>query len=366
MTIPNINSLYSTLNLNKNCLMKWLQHIGVKKIGFNLSSLFRLVFKMFPKYHQQLTLDPNLKCPEVYDYINSFLLEFLFAGFDIITVTDGKPFPYNIKYNEIINQKLLARDIEDWANAYIIDPIQHSHFINYADEPVISIMAPFEADLQLVYMMHQNMIDIIISDNNELLFFDLKHIVFLSQNSFDYYSHLMSEQYVNKLELMDPIRAFVIPCLLGNNYFEGIPGHTPQMALKLANQIMIPLTKDNKVDWYQYFINIYNSLDQSLIQKYTLASFNMDYYKSHIIKQFVKLFNIYYYYPIYNFKSEELQLMDLSYDTLPSHLKELDYSPLLKKSLKNQWIDISNGFIHPLTLEPYDSEIYRLKLKYNF
>ena len=239
MTIPNITSLYSTLNLNKNCLIKYLQCIGVKKIGFNMSSLFRLTFKMFPDYHHQLTLEPSLKCPEVYKYINWFLLEFLSAGFDVISVSDGKPFPYNIKYDDIMNQKLLAREVEDWSNAYIIDPIQHSHFIKFADSPISHhlVMAPFEADLQLVYMMRQNMIDIIVSDNNELLFFDLTHIVFVSLNGFDYYSHLLSEQHVNKLELMDPIRAFVIPCLLGNNYFEGIPGHTPQMALKLANQL---------------------------------------------------------------------------------------------------------------------------------
>lgn len=339
---------------------------GKMRIGVDMYVLLHWAFSKHPEYHKDLTYHPDIKCNKVYQDVKEFLVGFIKEGFQLYLVYDGRTAPFKLAELDRENKRERAREAKKWNEAYNVEPTQ-AHYMWITMEKCVNelkqefkelqiflfqLVAPFEADGQLARLNLENYIDIVLTCDSDLIFYGVDHILFKTREGLKYYSKKYIEEKGDTLDMMIKERQLVVSCLVGNDYTKGVKGYGIKKSMLIAKNVEIPFNEEHKIKWHRYFMNIYDSLDQKIINRCTLASYEKEGYKRHVIKQLGITLSVYWFYPYYDLVERKVIIPNSSEEDLTS-INLLNFEEYIKVVKPEQWTLIAEGRINPNTLEYY-------------
>lgn len=193
----------------------------------------------------------------------NFLRKIQDLGYDAYVVFDGNTMKVKSKTNEK-RALLRKRALQDgkWEQAFSVTSLHMAYIIRELDQLGFKyIVAPFEADPQLVYLEKIGLADVIYTVDSDVIAYGCKLAILGDDNTYInvYRSTLDNGEYVTVLSDIIPsdyskqyLRRYrktidtfsvyqvqLIAILLGCDYFKGIYGIGPMRALPIASQAAI-------------------------------------------------------------------------------------------------------------------------------
>lgn len=338
---------------------------GKMRIGVDMYVLLHWAFAKHDEYHKILVEDPDYKCDKVYEDVKNYLVDFIKEGFELFLIYDGRTAPFKLAELDRESKRERAKELENWSEAYNIEPIQAHYMWDVMEECandlkqkfkelqvfLFQFVAPFEADGHLASLSLAGCIDIVLTCDSDLIFYGVENILFKTKNGLRYYSRKHIEDRGDTLDMMCRARQLVVACLVGNDYTKGVRGYGIKKSMALAKNVEIPYDGQT-INWHRFFLNVYEALDQKIINRYTLASFDRAGYKRHVINQLGLVFSIYWLYPYYNPVQKKVMIPDLRGENVTG-VKLLDFQGYINAVTPEQWVLIANGKIDPNTFIKY-------------
>lgn len=185
---------------------------------------------------------PGLYCKELYEKIKNWLINFINQGFDLFLVYDGNKMKYKITEEDRANYRLGAYLRGDMIAAVEIVPEQMYNLQHYiADLNLPFIVAPFEADAELAYLFKQNKVDMVLTNDSDLIIYGVTRIIYIkpSKSALDWYEHVkIDEKKVPKSINELPLEwLWMFGYFVGCDYFRGVKGIGPQKAFAMITRL---------------------------------------------------------------------------------------------------------------------------------
>lgn len=259
MGIPNFLSVADLQTLNLDVLNN-LKNRGFTKIGFDGYVLLHQ-FLCVDNIAERLVNNPNAKIDYIYENIIKKIKLFEPMGFSSFVVFDGNKMNY--KKTEKNREELRRKAFEKGNYAYAVDitPIQAYYLKEYLDrENIPSLVAPFEADVQLAYLSKIGMIDIVYTNDTDLIVYGTKRIIFQRpKTELQYYesrepefkgTDKIIEQKVKKINDLVRERLIIYALMVGCDYFKGIKLYGIKKSLPIIQTIEMDMNiETHEVDW---------------------------------------------------------------------------------------------------------------------
>lgn len=134
------------------------------------------------------------------NYVNKYIKELLALGCHVVMVFDGRPLPAKKSTNddrreqrekrkehaELLLAKGMEREARDtyrMATSISADIVEKTiqHFRSFSNVDIV--VAPYEADAQLAYLMQANLVDAVITEDSDLIVFGCEKIYFKWQSA---------------------------------------------------------------------------------------------------------------------------------------------------------------------------------------
>ena len=209
---------------------------------------------------KQLVDDPCAFIEEYYENIRFYLNSFVQKGFEPYLVYDGNKMNFKVTEEDRAQNRLKAFLQQNWVSAVEIVPEQMFNFHHYLklhpihkDEKPLDIpyiVAPFEADAQLTYLVKTGKVQSVLTNDSDLIVYGVKHILMIRQNNLFRYDMEEPEkdEKVTVVNQIDRRKLWLFGYLIGCDYFKGIPKIGIVKAFKIIETL--PLIEDGtQVDW---------------------------------------------------------------------------------------------------------------------
>lgn len=261
-----------------------------------------------------LVNDPKLYCQALYEKIKNWLINFINQGFDLYLVYDGNKMNFKITEEDRANARLAAYIKGDMIAAVEVVPEQMYNLQHYiADLNLPFIVAPFEADAQLAYLFKRNKVDMVLTNDSDLIVYGVTRIIYIkpSKTALDWYEH----KHIDEKETAKTINELPLEWLwlfgyfVGCDYFRGVKGIGPQKAFAMISRLTREMTTD------EAFTAINKSPEMKKIIQKTPAICELEYKK-----KFDNVRYVYTHQPI--IVPDTYELRYLTNEEIPTEKKE--------------------------------------------
>lgn len=236
-------------------LIQTLKERGIKRIGVDMYVIFYR-FAIDVDIAATLVNEPKTYIKHYYERILTFLKKFLNERFELYLVYEGSKMKYKIVDEERQKRREAARQSGNYISALRIDPEQVNNFEKYIEQYNIpSIISAHEADAQLAYMYRQGLIDCVLTNDSDLIVYQVSKIIYIRPDGLKFYESL--EVGSDKPTCMNEVpkeHLFLFGYLIGCDYFKGVPGIGYKKAFELIKD-----TKRGMND-EEMFEDIYNRI----------------------------------------------------------------------------------------------------------
>ena len=218
-------------------VIKRLQEQGIRKIGVDMYVIFYR-FAIDVDIAATLVNEPKAYIKHYYEKMFNFLKKFLEQGFELYLVYEGSKMKYKIVDEERQKRREAARQSGNYISALKIDPQQVENFELYIkDYKIPSIVSAHEADAQLAYMYRQGLIDCVLTNDSDLIVYQVSRIIYIRPDGLKLYESL--EVGSDKPTCMNEVpkeHLFLFGYLIGCDYFKGVPGIGYKKAFELIKE----------------------------------------------------------------------------------------------------------------------------------
>lgn len=189
-----------------------------------------------------LVNEPTVFCQPLYEKIKNWLIDFINQGFELFLVYDGNKMNYKITEDDRAKARISALMRNDMIGAVEIVPEQMYNLQHYlSDLNLPYIVAPFEADAELTYLFNKNIVDMVLTNDSDLIVYGVTRIIYIkpTKMELDWYEHVEIDdekraQIVNEIPLE---YLWIFGYLIGCDYCRGVKGIGPQKALSIILQL---------------------------------------------------------------------------------------------------------------------------------
>lgn len=273
---------------------------GKSHMGVDMYVIMHWAFSRHPEYHQALVTTPGIDVHDIYVDIKSELVNLIHYGFSLLLVYDGKTSPFKkVEYDrETKRQNAAAR--QQWANAFDIIPYQAWKVWNFLkDMPnTQQFVAPFEADPQLAYFYHKKIIDVVLTCDSDLIFYQVNDIILRHRGTVKYYHRTILDDDSISLESIPFPKNLIFPMIIGNDYSKGVPNHGYVKCLPMIKNTVINFPH---CDWKEFFNTLLSQTKPTKI----LAEKWQDY----CFNEWNQIIGIYTAYPVFDTVEENKIIM---------------------------------------------------------
>lgn len=218
-------------------VIKRLQEQGIRKIGVDMYVIFYR-FAIDVDIATTLVNEPKAYIKHYYEKMFNFLKKFLEQGFELYLVYEGSKMKYKIVDEERQKRREAAKQSGNYISALKIDPQQVENFELYIkDYKIPSIVSAHEADAQLAYMYRQGLIDCVLTNDSDLIVYQVSKIIYIRPDGLKLYESL--EVGSDKPTCMNEVpkeHLFLFGYLIGCDYFKGVPGIGYKKAFDLIKE----------------------------------------------------------------------------------------------------------------------------------
>lgn len=218
-------------------VIKRLQEQGIRKIGVDMYVIFYR-FAIDVDIAATLVNEPKAYIKHYYEKMFNFLKKFLEQGFELYLVYEGSKMKYKIVDEERQKRREAAKQSGNYISALKIDPQQVENFELYIkDYKIPSIVSAHEADAQLAYMYRQGLIDCVLTNDSDLIVYQVSRIIYIRPDGLKLYESL--EVGSDKPTCMNEVpkeHLFLFGYLIGCDYFKGVPGIGYKKAFELIKE----------------------------------------------------------------------------------------------------------------------------------
>lgn len=218
-------------------VIKRLQEQGIRKIGVDMYVIFYR-FAIDVDIAATLVNEPKAYIKHYYEKMFNFLKKFLEQGFELYLVYEGSKMKYKIVDEERQKRREAAKQSGNYISALKIDPQQVENFELYIkDYKIPSIVSAHEADAQLAYMYRQGLIDCVLTNDSDLIVYQVSKIIYIRPDGLKLYESL--EVGSDKPTCMNEVpkeHLFLFGYLIGCDYFKGVPGIGYKKAFDLIKE----------------------------------------------------------------------------------------------------------------------------------
>lgn len=218
-------------------VIKRLQEQGIRKIGVDMYVIFYR-FAIDVDIAATLVNEPKAYIKHYYEKMFNFLKKFLEQGFELYLVYEGSKMKYKIVDEERQKRREAAKQSGNYISALKIDPQQVENFELYIkDYKIPSIVSAHEADAQLAYMYRQGLIDCVLTNDSDLIVYQVGKIIYIRPDGLKLYESL--EVGSDKPTCMNEVpkeHLFLFGYLIGCDYFKGVPGIGYKKAFELIKE----------------------------------------------------------------------------------------------------------------------------------
>ena len=196
-----------------------------------------------------LVNNPTLYCQALYEKIKNWLINFINQGFELYLVYDGNKMNFKITEEDRASARLAAFIKGNMIAAVEVVPEQMYNLQHYiADLNLPFIVAPFEADVQLTYLFKQNKVDMVLTNDSDLIVYGVTRIIYIKPNksALDWYEHkrVGDNEKVTTINELPLEWLWLFGYFVGCDYFRGIKGIGPQKAFAIILQLKREMTWD--------------------------------------------------------------------------------------------------------------------------
>lgn len=218
-------------------VIKRLQEQGIRKIGVDMYVIFYR-FAIDVDIAATLVNEPKAYIKHYYEKMVNFLKKFLEQGFELYLVYEGSKMKYKIVDEERQKRREAAKQSGNYISALKIDPQQVENFELYIkDYKIPSIISAHEADAQLAYMYRQGLIDCVLTNDSDLIVYQVSRIIYIRPDGLKLYESL--EVGCDKPTCMNEVpkeHLFLFGYLIGCDYFKGVPGIGYKKAFEIIKE----------------------------------------------------------------------------------------------------------------------------------
>lgn len=218
-------------------VIKRLQEQGIRKIGVDMYVIFYR-FAIDVDIAATLVNEPKAYIKHYYEKMFNFLKKFLEQGFELYLVYEGSKMKYKIVDEERQKRREAAKQSGNYISALKIDPQQVENFELYIkDYKIPSIVSAHEADAQLAYMYRQGLIDCVLTNDSDLIVYQVSRIIYIRPDGLKLYESL--EVGSDKPTCMNEVpkeHLFLFGYLIGCDYFKGVPGIGYKKAFEIIKE----------------------------------------------------------------------------------------------------------------------------------
>lgn len=236
-------------------VIKRLQEQGIRKIGVDMYVIFYR-FAIDVDIAATLVNEPKAFIKHYYEKILNFLKKFLDNGFDLYLVYEGSKMKYKIVDEERQKRREAAKQVGNYISALKIDPEQVNNFELYIkDYKIPSIISAHEADAQLAYMYRKGLIDCVLTNDSDLIVYQVGKIIYIRPDGLKYYESLeIGDDKPTCMNEVPKEHLFLFGYLIGCDYFKGVPGIGYKKAFELIKETKRGMNDED------LFENIYNRI----------------------------------------------------------------------------------------------------------
>lgn len=218
-------------------LIQTLKERGIKTIGVDMYVIFYR-FAIDVDIAATLVNEPKTFIKHYYERILNFLKKFLNERFQLYLVYEGSKMKYKIVDEERQKRREAAKQDGNYISALRIDPQQVYNFEKYIEGYKIpSIISAHEADAQLAYMYRQHLIDCVLTNDSDLIVYQVGKIIYIRPDGLKFYESL--EVGSDKPTCMNEVpkeHLFLFGYLIGCDYFKGVPGIGYKKAFEIIKE----------------------------------------------------------------------------------------------------------------------------------
>ena len=216
-------------------------------------------------YAEPIVKNENMLPKEMIMSIINYIGSIEQAGFDICIVFDGRP--NNLKFETNQKRKQIreeALEKHEWKSAVKITAEHVNILIN-----VIKVLmpkweymiAPFEADSQLAYLEKIEYGDVIYTVDTDVIIYGAKRVIIKDQKGILQYYKRYSQPANGDIRLVNQLpdyKLFLIPALVGCDYFKGIYGIGIKHAMNLLHYAEPLFVKPDVNNIRQVLVSVLN------------------------------------------------------------------------------------------------------------
>ena len=277
---------------------------GKSRIGVDMYVIMHWAFSRHPEFHQTLVTAPGIDVHDVYTDIKSELAILIQYGFSLLLVYDGRTSPFKKVEADRETKRQNAAARQQWANAFDIIPYQAWKVWNFLkDMPnTQQFVAPFEADPQLAYFYHKKIIDVVLTCDSDLIFYQVNDIVLRHCGTIKYYHRDITDNDSNYLNSIPFPKNMIFPMIIGNDYSKGVPNHGYVKCLPMIKNTTITICEHcQQIDWKGFF--------NSLLSQTKPTKILADKWQDYCFNEWNFIIGIYTAYPVFDTVEENKIIM---------------------------------------------------------
>ena len=261
-----------------------------------------------------LVNNPTSYCQSLYEKIKNWLINFINQGFELYLVYDGNKMNFKITEEDRASARMAAFIRGDMIAAVEIVPEQMYNLQHYiADLHLPFIVAPFEADAELAYLFKQNKVDMVLTNDSDLIIYGVTRIIYIkpSKTSLDWYEHKnkAEDELITTVNELPLEWLWMFGYFISCDYFRGIKGIGPQKALAIITRLK------RGMSWDETFTEINKTPEMKKVIQKMPAVCELEYKKL-----FDRVRHVYTHQPV--IVPETYELRYLTNEEIPSDKKE--------------------------------------------